>query len=159
MIAVLRLLQPNASHPAKSLYFGGLLLIGFYCSTGSALAVEDGKSELAALRSVIIGQIEAFRSGDAEDAYEFSTPKIKSMFPTPEAFMAMVRRGYEPVFGAENYSFEELSIVDGRMVQPVRIEDKGSLDPIIAMFLMEKQSDGSWKIGGCILVKDRGQSV
>ena len=159
MIAAFRPLPLSSAYRATSIRFAVLLLIGVMCSTGSALAAEDGKSEVAALRSVIVGEIEAFRSGDPEGAYELSTPRIKSMFPTPEVFMAMVRRGYAPVYSVETCSFEEPSIVDGRMVQPVRIEDKGSLEPIIAMFLMEKQDDGSWKIGGCILVKESGQSV
>ena len=88
MTDALRLYLPSLAYPAR-LMLAILLLNSFFYSTGSALAVEDGTSEVAALRSVIIGQIEAFRNGDAEDAYEFSTPKIKSMFPTPEIISSL----------------------------------------------------------------------
>lgn len=55
-----------------------------------------------AFREVIDLQIKAFHSDDAEVAYQFASPSIKSLFPTPEAFVTMVRQGYQPIYRAES---------------------------------------------------------
>lgn len=125
-------------------------------ATGPAQSV--GEADIAAFRRVIEGQIEAFHRDDAEAAYGFASPEIKAMFPTAEAFMAMVRQGYRPVYRAERYSFEAVSVVDGRIVQPVRIAAAADA-PVLAIYIMERQPNGAWKIGGCLLLKDAGQGI
>jgi hypothetical protein len=42
---------------------------------------------------------------------------------------------------------------DGRLLQPVRIEWSDG-DPLIAVYILAKQPDGSWKIDGVFLSRD-----
>ena len=117
-----------------------------------------GVADIAAFRQVIDRQIEAFHRDDAEAAYGFASPEVKAIFPTPEAFMAMVRQGYQPVYRAERYRFEAVSVIDGRIIQPVRIAAADGA-PVLAMYIVERQPDGAWKIGGCLLLKDSSQGI
>ena len=77
----------------------GLLM----ASVGLSAAFAEGPAseDVAAFRQVIDNQIAAFNRDDADGAYQFASPRIKSIFPTPEIFMAMVKRGYQPVYRAK----------------------------------------------------------
>lgn len=142
----------------NALAFLVVVVMGTVAVATAGHAESFDESDIAALRKAIESQIEAFQGDDAEAAYEFASPKIKALFPTPEKFMAMVRQGYEPVYRAENYTFEDVSVVSGQIMQPVRIVQDGAV-PIVAIYVMEQQPDGAWKIGGCILLKESGQSI
>lgn len=147
----------NAGIAAFRLKILAVLLLVFTClfsvvTAGYAETYEE--EELAVLRGVIVDQIKAFQRDDAEAAYEFSSPGIQALFPTPETFMAMIRRSYQTVYRAEKFFFEDVAIIDGRTIQPLRIIPDGAGSPTMAMYIMEQQSDGAWKIGGCILLKD-----
>lgn len=158
MYAAFRLNETFAALRLKVLALLLVLLTGMIGLATASHAENFGEADIAAFRKVIESQIKAFRSGDAESAYEFASPEIKAVFPTPEMFMAMVRQGYGPVYRAENYTFEDVSVVEGQIIQPVRIlQDEAA--PIIAMYVMERQPDGAWKIGGCILLRESGHSI
>lgn len=134
----------------------GLLMASVGLS--AAVAESPGQEEIATFRQIIDSQIAAFNRDDAEGAYQFASPGIKTIFPTAEIFMAMVRRGYPPVYRAKVYSFDEVAMMDGRILQPVRITlPEGGT--VVALYTMERQSDGSWRIAGCTLVRDSGKSV
>ncbi len=47
--------------------------------------------DVAEIRNMIIGQIDAFRKDDAEKAFSFAAPRIREIFRTPEVFLYMVR--------------------------------------------------------------------
>lgn len=126
-------------------------------AAGHAAAVEAVDRD--AVRGVIAGQIEAFRRDDAEAAYAFAAPAIRQMFPTQERFMAMVREGYKPVYRPGRFAFGEIEPTDeGRMKQSLEIQDGDGVD-WTALYTLEKDADGSWKITGCVLLKAPGRVV
>ena len=57
-----------------------------------------------------------------------------------------------------SYSFDELTRIEGKLVQPVRVIGPDGV-PVTALYIMERQSDGNWKIGGCVLTRVPGQGV
>ena len=112
----------------------------------------------ADVRTVITNQIEAFRRDDAAGAYALAAPRIQAMFPTPEIFMTMVRRGYAPVYRPSAYGFEEAHWrTYSSVMQPVRIEWQGH--NLIAVYQLERQASGEWKITGVVLAKDDRQGA
>ena len=117
-----------------------------------------GQKEVKAFREVIALHINAINSNDAEAAYRLATPQIQSLFPTPQAFMRTARKLYQPIYEAEQYSFEKAIVLEREIIQPVRIAMSPDL-PLLAMFILEQQSDGAWKIGGCVLLRDDGQNI
>jgi Domain of unknown function (DUF4864) len=72
------------------------------------------------------------------------------MFPDADEFMAMVRRGYAPVYRHKSFEFGVGRADDGKIVQTVRIIDADG-NPWDALYTLERQADGSWKITGCVL--------
>ena len=61
-------------------------------------------------QTIITGQLEAFRADDGARAYSYAAPMIRRTFPTPDTFMAMVQKGYPPVYRPRSYRFGEASL-------------------------------------------------
>ena len=114
-----------------------------------SLSAEDK----SAFESIISGQIDAFRAEDGARAYSYAAPMIKQIFPTPEVFMDMVRKGYQPVYRPQSFTFGEAGFsASGRPIQKVTIVGPDGLT-YEAIYTMERQPDGSWQINGCAIVR------
>ena len=114
--------------------------------------------DAATLKSVIERQIAAFQAGDNAAAYSFAAPGIKRMFPDPDQFIDMVRRGYQPVYNPASVSFGELRITARGPVQEVFVTDASGRE-WLALYSFEEQPDGTWKISGCRLTASPGASA
>lgn len=113
--------------------------------------------DVAAAQDVIRAQEQAFARDDAGAAFSHAAPAIKEMFPTPDIFMAMVRNGYAPVYRHKSFEFAEGTSDGGSISQRVRIVDTNG-EAWDALYTLELQPDGSYKITGCSLLKV-GQDV
>jgi hypothetical protein len=121
-----------------------------------AAAQETFDVEAREFQRIIAAQIEAFRADDGAAAYAFAAPGIQRQFPTPEVFMDMVRRGYQPVYRPRSFTFGEVTDESlGRPTQRVTIIDANG-KAWVALYAFEKQPDGNWKIVGCVLVESAG---
>lgn len=120
------------------------------------LAAPASAEDRAAIQGVIGDQIAAFRADDGPRAYGHAAPSIKRLFPTPDIFMTMVRRGYRPVYRPRGVTFLDLTDApDGRPIQAVRLVGPDGLLHT-AYYRMERQPDGSWKIAGVWLEREEG---
>ena len=115
-------------------------------------------TDLAAIRNVIVGQFDAFRHDDAEKAFSFAAPKIKKIFGTPEVFLRMVRESYQAVYRPKTYRFRDIERINGQLVQPVTVVGPSGITEK-ALYIMEIQPDGSWRIGGCIMAQKPGDET
>lgn len=88
-----------------------------------SLAAGAAPAQEADIRSVISGQIEAFRADDFATAFDFASPNIKGMFGTADNFGQMVRNGYPMVWRPSDVQFGELREVAGRLWQRVIVRD------------------------------------
>jgi ketosteroid isomerase-like protein len=104
-----------------------------------------------AIRRTIADQIEALRRDDGAAAFAFAAPAIQDLFGTPENFMRMVRSAYAPLYRPRDVRFAELEIVAGEVTQKVVVVDAEGR-PATALYLMDRQPDGAWKILGCVIV-------
>jgi hypothetical protein len=129
------------------------VLLGF---AGGAAAFSD--SDRAAIESVIARQLNAFLANDGATAYSFAAPNITQRFPTPDIFMRMVEQGYQPVYRSRSHSFTKLEETSTGLVQTVDIVDAAG-EFWTAVYTLQRQPDGSWKISGCYLQKKPGESV
>ena len=119
---------------------------------------EFGTADVQDIRRVIERQIDAFKRDDATVAYSFAAPRIQQIFPSAEIFMQMVRQGYQPVYRPKSFAFDDPTEIDGKLVQPVQVIGPNGI-PVTAIYIMERQPDGSWKIGACMLTRGPGRGV
>jgi hypothetical protein len=124
------------------------LVIGLIAGAAQAQTPADK----AAIQAVIAQQLEAFQHDDAGAAFEKASPMIQGMFGTPGNFLAMVRQGYPPVYRSKQSSFSTLEQDDGRIIQKVELVGPDGHD-YLALYAMEQQPDGTWKINGCQLTE------
>lgn len=135
------------------------MTVALAAGAGAAPDARPSDADRDAVRAVIVAQMEAFLADDAEGAYAFAAPSIRSMFPTAEVFMRMVRRGYRPVYRARDPLFTRSRLLEeGRIVQEVSLTgpDGGGWT---AVYTLERQADGDWKITGCYLREASGEAV
>lgn len=129
------------------------IMIGFL-APGSGAAQDDhgiGADQQAVFKQIIQSQIAAFQRDDGIAAFSFAAPGIRSRFGTPDNFMHMVRSGYPAVYRPRGVAFMEARLKDGRPYQAVRFVGPDGRG-VIALYEMQKQPDGSWKIAGVYLV-------
>lgn len=131
-----------------------LLVIAAVEARGEALSAADQ----AAIIEVIGSQMEAFQRDDAESAFAFAAPSIRSRFQSADVFMQMVATGYHPVYRPKSVKFLDVVTKDGSILQRVWIESADGT-PVIAVYIMAKQPGGSWRIRGVHLVEPDGTGV
>jgi hypothetical protein len=117
----------------------------------------SGADDIAAAQSVIQAQEQAFGRDDAAAAYSYAAPAIQKLFPRPDIFMAMVQNGYAPVYRHKSFEFGEARSEGGWVAQRVHIIDANG-EAWEAMYTLEQQADGRYRITGCTLLK-AGDSV
>jgi hypothetical protein len=111
-----------------------------------------GAADAAAIHAVIERQLAAFQRDDAAAAFAFASPEIQSRFGTPAAFIEMVRRAYQPVYRPRERDFRALVAGEEGPVQKVLlVGPEGRV--VLALYSMEREADGSWRISGCTLVE------
>ncbi|MBI3512563.1 MAG: DUF4864 domain-containing protein [Proteobacteria bacterium] len=121
-------------------------------------ADDIGAADRGAIRAVIAEQMAAFKRDDGTAAFGFAAPNIQTMFGTPERFMAMVRDGYPAVYRPSDVSFGDLVRLDGQLTQLVHVVGPDGL-PRTALYFMERQPDGNWRISGCVLATGQGTTT
>ena len=113
--------------------------------------------DVAAAQTVIRSQEQAFARDDAAAAWSHAAPAIQELFPRPEIFMQMVQQGYAPVYRHRSFEFGEAKAAGGEIAQRVHIVDDNG-EAWEALYTLERQPDGSYRITGCSLLK-AGQSA
>lgn len=123
-------------------------------ASGQAAAVNE--ADRAEFQRIISEQIEAFRADDGAKAYGYAAPNLHQIFPTPEIFMQMVKRGYQPVYRPQSFRFGQTGDDPlGRPSQKVTVVGPDG-KTYEALYSMERQPDGTWRIQGCTLLEVPG---
>lgn len=124
-----------------------------------ARAGEVAAADAAEFQRIITAQIAAFNADDGAAAYGFAAPIIQKLFPTPDVFMTMVKRGYKPVYRQKSFNFTVAETkANGIPTQRVTIVDANG-KVWEALYTFEKQPDGTWRISGCTLLEAPGESA
>ena len=126
-------------------------LVALLLLSGLARAEGEAPAAQAAIRSVIESQLAAFQRDDGDEAFSYASPGIQRMFRTPENFMDMVRSGYAPVYRPQEFEFRTLHNRGGRLVQEILFVGPDG-EPVTALYTMEQQEDGTWRISGVVFV-------
>ena len=141
-----------------------LLFAAMLCLCGFAVALAQGDpaspspTDADAIRAVIEHQLAAFQRDDAAAAFSDASPGIQAKFGTPDTFMDMVRTGYQPVYRPRETEFRELVAGPEGLVQKVLFVGPDGR-PVLAMYSMEREDDGNWRISGCVLLEPTDQTT
>jgi ketosteroid isomerase-like protein len=134
------------------------LLLAIFLFAPELRAQQVAPADAEQFQRIISDQIAAFRADDSLAAYSYAAPAIKRIFPSPEIFMDMVRQGYRPVYRPRRFEFGDVTEeLQGRPTQQVTIIDENG-KAWSALYVFERQPDGSWKIIGCSLVQSAGEA-
>jgi len=126
-----------------------------------ARAGETGPLEpgdIMAIRSVIEQQIAAFARDDGVAAFSYASPNIRALFGSPEAFMSMVKAGYQAVYRAQQLTFKRTRARHGQIVQGLVVVGPDGL-PVLAVYFMERQPLGDWRIDGVQMLALPGRTT
>lgn len=120
----------------------------FIAFAAPALADDAGTQ---AAQSSIEAQLKAFIADDNATAYSYAAPNVKRVFPTLDIFMGMVSGGYKPVQKPQSYSFGRTEWTSSTTVaQEVLLVGPDGKD-YVALYTLELQSDGVYRITGVSL--------
>jgi len=136
-----------------------ILLFVLFAGLGLGVARADpSPADRSAIQSVIQRQLDAFQADDGKGAFALASPSIREQFGTPENFLALVRQGYPMVYRPRETHFGALDEENGQIVQKVAfVGPDGVL--VTALYIMEQQPDGSWRIAGCIIARAPSESA
>ncbi|WP_117191149.1 DUF4864 domain-containing protein [Rhizobium terrae] len=125
------------------------------CFALFSFTAAKAEDPVADAQAVIASQIAALRHDDAEKAYSFASPGIRSLYPNKDQFLAMVRKAYEPVYHAGNYAFGRSKTIGGGEVvlQEVMISAKEGKD-WTAIYEMRLMDDGSYKVNSVRMIRN-----
>ena len=147
------------------------LIVPGYATTGHAapakarderaIAAADAtlpSTEWTAIRAVISAQLAALRSGDAPRAFAFATAGIRAQFTDAPTFLRMVQTRYAALIAARHTQFLEGAVIDGRMIQPLRLV-LGDDTVLVALYEMQRDERGAWRIAACVLAPSTVRST
>jgi len=106
--------------------------------------------DATAIRTVIESQLDAFLRDDGNRAFGHASPAIQQQFGTVDVFMQMVRSGYPAVYRSAQTDFQPARMIGETVIQEVIVTGQDGAS-YLAVYTMEQQGDGSWRIAGCSL--------
>jgi hypothetical protein len=123
-----------------------------------APAFGDEAADADGIRRTIDAQMQAFQADDGAAAYGFASPRLQQIFPNADVFMSMVKNGYQPVYRPRSVTWGRLKEIPGGYAQEVFVVGPDG-EPYTALYALERQPDGSWRISGCKIVRSDAESA
>lgn len=126
----------------------------------AAGAAGLAEADARAARQVVEAQLDALAAGDGARAFSYASASIQAQFGNANNFMVMVRSGYPMVVRPAAVSFFQAQVDIGpppTVTQSVQLRDReGRLWK--ATYLLERQADAGWRIGGCVVATESEKS-
>ena len=103
-------------------------------------------------------QLDAFAEDDAVGAFELATSDTQTKIGSPDNFLHLVKKHYNPIYRHQIVIFSSPEVIEGETIQLVRVTDRDS-HVWLAIYRMQRETDGSWKIDGCQLLETTSISI
>jgi hypothetical protein len=114
-----------------------------------AAETELTAADWSAIKKVISEQLAALKRGEGERAFGFASEGIRAQFGDAANFLTMVRTSYAALLDARYTEFLEGAVIDGVIVQPLRLIAPDNTVRV-ALYTMERRQ-GAWRINGCAI--------
>ena len=116
-------------------------------------------AEWTAIRQVIDDQQAALKAGDGAKAFVVRIAgNPRAVRQHPNTSWRWCANGYGALLAARYTEFLEGAVIDGVVIQPMRIIAPDN-SVLVALYTMEKQKDGRWRIAGCVLAPSTVQAA
>jgi hypothetical protein len=149
---------PFLSRRAFLLAAAGVVLGAGFARLATAAEAKLSKAEWQAIKNVISQQLAALKTGNADKAFGYAAPGIRAQFGDAATFIAMVRSAYSPLLLARYTEFLEGAVIDGVVVQPLRLIAPDN-SVLVALYTVERQHGGGWRITGCQIAPSTVQAA
>jgi hypothetical protein len=106
-------------------------------------------AQWSAIKKVISQQLAALKRSEAKSAFAYASDAIQAQFGDADTFLTMVRTSYAPLLEARYTEFLEGAVIDGVIVQPMRLVAPDNTVRV-ALYTMERHK-GGWRINGCVI--------
>jgi hypothetical protein len=135
-----------------------LLALILPCWTTGATASEMDSADVKAIQEVVQSQLNALDEDDAVRAFALATESTRSVIGSAENFLRMIKEEYDPIYRHRRALFSTPEVIDGNTIQIVRVTARDN-HVWLAVYKMQQESDGKWKIEGCQLLETTSVSV
>jgi hypothetical protein len=136
----------------RLLAIGSLLFALGMPVSGVAAAAPVSAVDARSIQAVVKSHITALSQDDAEQVFESATSATQVEFGSPEDFLQLIKQEYRPIYQSRHAIFASPEVIDGDTIQVVNVTDDS--DHVwVALFRMERDTDGRWKIDGCQLIQ------
>lgn len=135
-----------------------LFLLLLISAVNGAAAEAMHPSDAQAIRIVIQSQLDAFEEDDAVKAFDLAAASTRVQLGDAENFLRLIKEKYPPIYRHRLAIFSAPEMVDGYALQIVRLTDRDNL-VWLAVYRMQRETDGNWKIEGCRLLETTSISV
>ncbi|MDQ9171671.1 DUF4864 domain-containing protein [Oxalobacteraceae bacterium R-40] len=127
-------------------------------AVGHAAAQEAHGSVAQAVTQVVRSQLNAFAEDDAETAFKLSTASTRQLIGTPDGLLSVIKHKFTPIYRHRKAMFSEPEIINRSALQIVHLTDADNL-VWIAIYQVEQEADGIWRVDGCQLFETRSMSI
>ncbi len=111
-----------------------------------------GNADAREIQEAVQTQLDALAVDDAAAAFEMATPAKRMLIGSPAHFMDIIREQYPAIYRYLGAIFSQPEVLDGIVVQTVWVTS-GDRHVWLAIFGMERDENGRWKIDGCELLE------
>ncbi len=139
------------------------MMMRFFTLVGIALAAASFQlkaraeplpaPEVERVRAVVMAQLQAFATDDAEAAFAVAAPSVRQAVGDSTRFLDLVRGNYPMVYRPAGFGFLPPEKEDGQVLQLVSLRDNDGVT-WLAVFSLEQQPDMAWRINGCIVAQN-----
>lgn len=137
----------------------GLIIALAFPWWNTAQAIDDiTTADAIAIHQVVQSQLDALSNDDAASAFDLATSEKRMLIGSPDNFLRLIREEYNPIYRYQRAIFSRPEVVDGDAAQMVRVTD-GYGRVWVAIFWMQQENDGNWRIDGCQLLETASISV
>ncbi len=136
-------------HSAQAIGIAALALLA------SVAVARAGENEVRAAQGTIEAQLQAFLGNRTAEAYSYAAPNIQRLFPTVKDFMAMVENGYQPVMRPRSFAMGPVMSDSGTRIAQKVILTGPDGKTWEALYTLERQPDGQFRITGVSLREGR----
>lgn len=134
------------------------MLVGLALPLCALAADEITQEDKIAIHAVVQSQLDALAQDDADTAFALATADSRNRLGDPDTFLRIIKEHFTPIYRHQRALFSAPEMIAGHMVQIVRLTD-GDNSVWLAVYQMQREMDGNWKIEGCKLLETASVSV